>query len=127
MQIRPLLDLLAADGSVRLFHVGLGGGRVGARGMRMRALTARWVADHATQARICLRAQDTTLRFTVSDDGTGYAIRCAPMGSGLRNMADRLAALNGRLEILAAPGRGTTISGHLPVSAVSSGQPRGRR
>jgi signal transduction histidine kinase len=42
------------------------------------------------------------------------------MGSGLRNMADRLAALGGRLEVRSAPGQGTTITGQLPVSVSSS-------
>jgi signal transduction histidine kinase len=70
---------------------------------------------HATQASICLRAQDATLRFTVSDDGTGYDTGHTPMGSGQRNMADRLAALGGRLEVWSAPGQGTKITGHLPV------------
>jgi signal transduction histidine kinase len=69
---------------------------------------------HATQARICLQAQNGTLRFTVSDDGTGYDTHHAPMGSGQRNMADRLAALGGRLEVRSAPGQGTTITGQLP-------------
>ena len=63
---------------------------------------------HATQARICLQAQNGTLRFTVSDDGTGYDTSHTPMGSGQRNMADRLAALGGRLEVRSAPGQGTT-------------------
>ena len=70
---------------------------------------------HATQARICLQAQNGSLRFTVSDDGTGYDARHIPMGSGLRNMADRLAALGGRLEVQSVPTHGTTITGHLPT------------
>jgi signal transduction histidine kinase len=69
----------------------------------------------ATQARVCLQAQNGSLRFTVSDDGTGYDARRTPMGSGLRNMADRLAALGGRLEVRSAPAQGTTITGHLPT------------
>jgi signal transduction histidine kinase len=77
---------------------------------------------HATQARICLQAANGTLNFTVSDDGTGYDARHTPMGSGLRNMADRLAALGGRLEVHSAPGQGTTIAGHLPVPATSGSQ-----
>jgi signal transduction histidine kinase len=77
---------------------------------------------HATQARICLQAQNGTLCFTVSDDGTGYDSRRTPMGSGLRNMTDRLAALGGRLEVHSAPGHGTTITGHLPVPATSGSQ-----
>jgi signal transduction histidine kinase len=64
------------------------------------------------------------LCFSVSDDGAGYDVGHTPMGSGLRNMADRLAALGGRLEVRSAPGRGTTITGYLPVpvSVSSSGQ-----
>jgi signal transduction histidine kinase len=69
---------------------------------------------HATSARICLQAHHGTLRFTVSDDGTGYDTRHTPMGSGLRNMADRLAALGGRLQIRSTPGQGTTITAQLP-------------
>jgi len=71
---------------------------------------------HATQARICLQAHNGTLSFTVSDDGTGYDTRHTPLGSGLRNMADRLAALSGQLEVRSAPRQGTTITGHLPTT-----------
>jgi signal transduction histidine kinase len=78
----------------------------------------------ASQARICLQAQDGTLSFTVSDDGAGYDARHTPMGSGLRNMADRLAALGGRLEVRSAPGQGTTITGRLPVPAASGNRQR---
>jgi signal transduction histidine kinase len=70
---------------------------------------------HATQARICLQAQNQTLRFTISDDGTGYNTSHTQMGSGQRNMADRLAALGGRLQVRSAPGQGTTVTGYLPV------------
>jgi len=74
---------------------------------------------HATHARICLQTADGTLYFNVSDDGAGYDVRHTSMGSGLRNMADRLAALGGRLEVRSAPGQGTSISGHLPIPAGS--------
>jgi signal transduction histidine kinase len=70
----------------------------------------------ATQAVIALRAQRETLTFTVSDDGAGFDAQHTPLGAGLRNMADRLAALGGRLEVTSAPGQGTTIAGHLPFS-----------
>jgi len=69
----------------------------------------------ASTARICLQAQNGTLRLTVSDDGIGYDTSHTPMGSGLRNMADRLAALGGRLEVRSAPSQGTTITAQLPV------------
>jgi signal transduction histidine kinase len=77
--------------------------------------------SHASTAHIALQAQNGALCFTVSDDGTGYDARHTPMGSGQRNMADRLAALGGRLEVRSAPSQGTTITGHLPVPVTSSG------
>jgi signal transduction histidine kinase len=74
---------------------------------------------HASQARICLQAQNGTLCFAVSDNGTGYDARRTPLGSGQRNMADRLAALGGRVEVRSAPSQGTTITGHLPIPSTS--------
>ena len=47
--------------------------------------------------------------------------RHTPMGSGLRNMANRLATLGGRREVQSAPSQGTTITGHLRVSVISIG------
>jgi signal transduction histidine kinase len=73
----------------------------------------------ASQARICLRAQNGNLSFTESGDGAGYDARHSPPGSGQRNMADRLAALGGRLEVRSAPSQGTTITAHLPVPAAN--------
>jgi signal transduction histidine kinase len=71
----------------------------------------------ASQVRICLTARDQSLSFTVSDDGAGYDQTLTPMGSGQRNMADRLAALDGRLDVRSGPGKGTTITAHLPLPA----------
>jgi signal transduction histidine kinase len=36
-------------------------------------------------------------------------------GAGLTNMADRLDALGGELTVTSAPGRGTRVTGSLPV------------
>jgi signal transduction histidine kinase len=69
----------------------------------------------ASQATVAVRAQDATLCFTVSDDGAGFDAARTPMGAGLRNMSDRLAALGGRLDVRSAPGGGTTIAGSLPI------------
>ncbi len=83
--------------------------------------TAKYAA--ATQAAIALRARRETLTFTVSDDGAGFDAQHTPLGAGLRNMADRLAALGGRLEVTSAPGQGTTIAGYLPFSPALSRGP----
>jgi signal transduction histidine kinase len=119
--------------TARLAAAGLAGPPAGAAGARaslgaavyfccLEALQNTAKYAHATQIRICLRAQNGTLGFTVSDDGAGYDARRTPLGSGLRNMADRLAALGGRLEVQSAPGQGTAITGHLPVPAASDGR-----
>ena len=63
---------------------------------------------------VALAEEDGQLTFRVVDDGPGFAV-AAVRGHGLQNMEDRLGALGGRLTIATAPGRGTTISGQVPV------------
>jgi signal transduction histidine kinase len=69
-------------------------------------------------ARISIRLQatDRLLLFQVSDDGVGFDRVPAHDGVGLRNMRDRVDAFDGRLEIISARGRGTAISGALPIA-----------
>jgi len=38
------------------------------------------------------------------------------MGSGLQNMADRLAALGGSVDVRSKPGSGTTVVGRVPIA-----------
>src|SRR4051795_11111919 len=63
---------------------------------------------------VVLAEQDGRLTFRVVDDGPGFAAG-EVRGRGLQNMEDRLRAVGGRLTIAPAPGRGTTISGDVPV------------
>jgi signal transduction histidine kinase len=72
----------------------------------------------ASEIRICVAVRDDSMHFTVSDNGSGYDAGRTPMGAGQRNMADRLAALEGRLEVRSVLSKGTTIAGHLPLPAV---------
>ena len=69
----------------------------------------------ATEARISLVQDDGTLRFTVSDDGQGFDGDGTARGSGLTNMADRIDALDGTLNVTSVPGSGTTLSGVIPA------------
>jgi signal transduction histidine kinase len=55
------------------------------------------------------------LQFSVTDDGPGFDPDSGTTGQGLQNMADRVGALGGTLEIRAVPGRGTTVIGGVPV------------
>jgi signal transduction histidine kinase len=74
-------------------------------------------AKHAgagATATVRLGEDDGRVRFTVEDDGAGFDPASVPRGSGLTNMADRVAAAGGVLTIDSAAGRGTRVSGVLP-------------
>ena len=71
---------------------------------------------HASRASVVLEASDAELRFSVRDDGRGFDISSTGYGTGLQGIADRLAALNGSVQIESSPGAGTTVVGVLPIS-----------
>jgi signal transduction histidine kinase len=64
-----------------------------------------------------LHAENGHLRLEVSDDGPGFDLAAVRAGFGLHNMEDRLGAVHGRLTIVTSPGKGTRISGVVPISA----------
>ena len=68
----------------------------------------------ATRVQVRLEVADGVLRFSVQDDGAGFDARDRS-GAGLTNMRDRLDSLGGSLVIGSEVGRGTTISGAVPV------------
>lgn len=65
--------------------------------------------------RITLGDESGALTFEVADSGPGFDTDRADTGSGLRNMADRIGALDGELMITSAPGTVTVVRGSLPV------------
>jgi signal transduction histidine kinase len=75
----------------------------------------------ASRATVGLSCSGGSLRFTVTDDGAGFDTASTRHGTGLQGMADRLAALGGALDVRSQPGRGTTLTGQLPVSAPGQG------
>jgi signal transduction histidine kinase len=57
------------------------------------------------------------LRFEVSDDGVGFDVGGGgQVGHGFVNMADRLGAFGGTLDVTSAPAQGTTITGTVPLT-----------
>ncbi|TMK66818.1 MAG: sensor histidine kinase, partial [Actinobacteria bacterium] len=77
------------------------------------------VAKYADASRVAitLSGGNAELAFSVADDGRGFDAATTPLGAGLQNMADRLAALGGSIEVRSRPGEGTTVTGRLPVRA----------
>jgi signal transduction histidine kinase len=67
----------------------------------------------ATEARVAATADDERLVVTVTDNGRGGADPAT--GSGLRGLADRLAAIDGELTISSPAEAGTTLTATLPL------------
>jgi signal transduction histidine kinase len=83
------------------------------------------VAKHARagRAEVMARIEDGTLAVHVRDDGVGGARRD---GSGLVGLADRLAVLDGRLEVDSPPDGGTLVAAVIPLPAeLTTSAPRG--
>ncbi|HEU4528915.1 MAG TPA: histidine kinase [Actinomycetota bacterium] len=71
----------------------------------------------ATAAEIRLREEGGWLTFRVEDDGRGFDLAETGYGTGLQGIADRLAALDGALEVRSSVGVGTALMGRVPVRA----------
>ncbi len=76
------------------------------------------VAKYAcvTSATVTLVGTPGSLEFRVCDEGSGFDPSFSGSGSGLRGIADRMAALDGTVTLKSAPGRGTTLMGRVDVA-----------
>jgi signal transduction histidine kinase len=68
----------------------------------------------ATQATVAVRCENGLVTVEVADDGVGGAD--AGRGSGLRGLADRVAALDGTLSLDSPAGRGTRLRAEIPLA-----------
>ena len=75
------------------------------------------VCRHAAASRVEVEARplDGVLRVEVRDDGQGCAKPA--LGSGLRGLADRAAALDGTVEVICPPGGGTVLAVEIPCES----------
>jgi signal transduction histidine kinase len=67
---------------------------------------------NATYVRVSVARENGSAWVLVADDGVGGADPAD--GSGLRGLADRIAALNGTLEVESPSGAGTVIRAEIP-------------
>jgi signal transduction histidine kinase len=70
---------------------------------------------HAEEAAISVDRAEGRLEVEVRDDGRGGAN--TTNGSGLRGLAERVAALDGRLEVASRAGEGTAVRAVIPTGA----------
>jgi signal transduction histidine kinase len=75
-------------------------------------------AGESASITVRMVAEAEQLRFEVVDDGVGFdAAGGGQAGHGFVNMADRLGAFGGTLEVTSVPGAGTTIKGTVPLTS----------
>jgi signal transduction histidine kinase len=76
------------------------------------------IVKHASahNVSVSIARRGSTVAAVIEDDGAGFDLRVAHEGGiGLLGMRERLALLDGRLEIESRPGAGTTIVAEVPV------------
>jgi PAS domain S-box-containing protein len=119
--LRPALQSLVTRSSVPARLVAVPDARFAAA---VEATAYFTVAEGLTNAARYAAAQrveveavrvDGRLRVEVRDDGRGGADPAG--GSGLRGLADRVAALDGRLDVISPPGGGTLLRVEIPCES----------
>ena len=70
--------------------------------------------SNASHAEVEIGRENGTLVVEVRDDGIGGAD--PQRGSGLRGLADRVGAVDGRLTITSDPGAGTVVHAEIPCA-----------
>lgn len=81
------------------------------------------VASHANATEICIRFgwDDEAITLEVEDNGVGFDVPqqwielVRQERFGLMGVAERLESIQGRLEVISAPGDGTVIRAHVPL------------
>ena len=81
------------------------------------ANTAKYA--HASAATVSLLRTGTGAVIEITDDGVGDADPAG--GSGLRGLADRVEAIDGRLRVSSPRGAGTVITAELPYRSTTAG------
>jgi signal transduction histidine kinase len=63
---------------------------------------------------VSLRRENGELSFSVTDTGRGFDLAAVTTGAGLASVRDRIDTVRGRVDVVTAPGRGTTVAGAVP-------------
>jgi signal transduction histidine kinase len=69
----------------------------------------------ASEVRVQISVREDLLEISISDDGRGFDHSQKSSGNGLKNLGERVAACRGKLVVIAAVERGTTIRMQVPL------------
>jgi signal transduction histidine kinase len=81
------------------------------------ALTNITKHSHATKVILCLESTDRQIALSIQDNGCGFDPSQNTTGFGLQGMAERAAALKGKLEIISDRDLGCQILVKIPLSS----------
>jgi signal transduction histidine kinase len=100
---------------------------------RLRITTYRIIQEGLTniaryaetnEAFIRVEFKENTLKIYIEDKGKGFDLSAvASTSSGITGMRERVNALEGKLEVISSPGKGTRIEVNLPTQQPSSSPP----
>jgi two-component system, NarL family, sensor histidine kinase DevS len=121
--LERLTDAFAEQTGIRVdFHSALGRTRPGSEvetalyRVVQESLTNILKHADAHNVSVSLARRESGVAAVIEDDGTGFDLRSVrEEGVGLLGMRERLALLDGHLEIESRPGAGTTIVAEVPV------------
>ncbi|MBE3589491.1 MAG: sensor histidine kinase [Firmicutes bacterium] len=88
------------------------------------ALSNAWKHGDAARVTVTVRFEPGQLSVAVEDDGAGFHVEEALQrqgGFGLLSMRERAGLVGGSLEIVSAPGEGTTVLAVIPIPADGEG------
>ena len=72
-------------------------------------------AGEGATAVVTVTEEPAALLFEVADDGAGFDSKAKGLGAGFTNMSDRVGAIGGTIDVWSEPGKGTKISGRIPL------------
>lgn len=70
----------------------------------------------ANLVKVILLADKTNVRLTIEDNGVGFMCDAKKSGIGLKNIQNRVAGLNGQVQVKSQPGRGCLLTVTLPAA-----------